>query len=257
MIPRSLNLVLIVILILCSFLETLSFSNFTWFLRPMSVEYVSGKAFHYGVFEKAHWSVSTKETAFISRNGHMKAIWFPTQSTLIGRRNQAKFENHCVSRNAHRIKIAQPNSMILVSFSSAEDALFNVKNIKILDCRVLKICRSTFFWDTLNIVNNCQFDFKFYLGYMLHSLLKWSMSVSLLMYKLRFKSCSPFLVLKSSNLDTLIFVGILEIERIVKSSSKSFNLNYMYENSTTCRGINSEKILRKVLFFLTPPPHVL
>ena len=42
-------------------------------------------------------------------------------STLIGRKNQAKFENDCISSNWHRIKITQPNSMILVSFSSAED----------------------------------------------------------------------------------------------------------------------------------------
>ena len=46
-------------------------------------------------------------------------------SSLIGRKNQAKFENDCVLRNGHRIKITQPNSMILVSFSSVEDALFN------------------------------------------------------------------------------------------------------------------------------------
>ena len=44
-------------------------------------------------------------------------------SSLIGRKNQAKFENDCISRNGHRIRITQPNSMILVSFSSAEDAL--------------------------------------------------------------------------------------------------------------------------------------
>ena len=51
-------------------------------------------------------------------------------SSLIGRKNQAKFENDCVSRNGHRIKITQPNSMILLSISSAEDALTNdVKNI--------------------------------------------------------------------------------------------------------------------------------
>ena len=37
--------------------------------------------------------------------------------------NQAKFENDCISRNGHRIKITQPNLMILVSFSSAENAL--------------------------------------------------------------------------------------------------------------------------------------
>ena len=49
----------------------------------------------------------------------------PTQSTLIGRKNRAKFENDCVSRNGDRIKITEPNSMTLVSFSSAEDASFN------------------------------------------------------------------------------------------------------------------------------------
>ena len=50
--------------------------------------------------------------------------------TLIGRKNQAKFENDYISRNGHRIKIIQPYSMILVSFSSAEDALTNgVKTI--------------------------------------------------------------------------------------------------------------------------------
>ena len=37
-----------VILILCPFLETLSFSNFAWFLRPMSREL-------YRCFGEAHW----------------------------------------------------------------------------------------------------------------------------------------------------------------------------------------------------------
>ena len=46
-------------------------------------------------------------------------------SSLIGRKNQAKVENDCVLRNGHRIKITQPNSMIFVSFSSVEDALFS------------------------------------------------------------------------------------------------------------------------------------
>ena len=44
-------------------------------------------------------------------------------SKLISSKNYAKFENYCISRNAHRIKFTQPNSMILVSFSSAEGAL--------------------------------------------------------------------------------------------------------------------------------------
>ena len=50
--------------------------------------------------------------------------------SLIGRKNPAKFENDYISRSGHRIKITQPNVMILVSFSSAEDALSNDVNIK-------------------------------------------------------------------------------------------------------------------------------
>ena len=48
-----------VILILCPFLQFLQF--FAWFLRPMSVDFI-GKGLPYGVFEEAHWSVSTKYT---------------------------------------------------------------------------------------------------------------------------------------------------------------------------------------------------
>ena len=66
-------------------------------------------------------------------------------SSLIGRRNQAKFENDCISRSGHRFKITQSNLMILVSFSSAEDALSNgVKNMTFLARKVLKIRRSAF-----------------------------------------------------------------------------------------------------------------
>ena len=43
-------------------------------------------------------------------------------SSLIGRKNEAKFENDCISRNEQRIKITQPNLMILVSFSFVDDA---------------------------------------------------------------------------------------------------------------------------------------
>ena len=46
--------------------------------------------------------------------------------SLIRRKNPAKFENDCISRNGRRIKSTEPNLMILVSFSSAEDALSNV-----------------------------------------------------------------------------------------------------------------------------------
>ena len=70
-------------------------------------------------------------------------------SSLIGRKNQAKFENDCISRSGHIFKLIQPNLMILVSFSSAEDALSNdVKNMKFVARKLLKIRRSTFFGDT-------------------------------------------------------------------------------------------------------------
>ena len=45
--------------------------------------------------------------------------------SLMRRKNPAKFENDCISRNGRRIKSTEPNLMILVSFSSAEDALSN------------------------------------------------------------------------------------------------------------------------------------
>ena len=126
-----------VILILCPFLEMQSFSDFAWCLRPLSVE-LYREGLSYGVLGKPIDPYQQK----IQRKQKQA---FLTQSTLIGRKNQTKFENDCVSRNGHRIKITQLNSMILVSFSSAEDALFNdVQNLTFLDRRVLKICRSAF-----------------------------------------------------------------------------------------------------------------
>ena len=83
---------------------------------------VSGMAFH-----MVFWGKPTDpcQQKILRKRKRAYERPFPTQSTLIGRKNQAKSENDCVSRNGHRIKITQPNSMILVSFSSAEDALFN------------------------------------------------------------------------------------------------------------------------------------
>ena len=78
---------------------------------------------------------------------------FRHNSSVIGRKNQAKFENDCISRSGHRFKITQPNLMILVSFSSAEDALSNdVKTYDIFARKVLKIRRSAFLGDTRYII---------------------------------------------------------------------------------------------------------
>ena len=69
--------------------------------------------------------------------------------SLIGRKNQAKFENDCISRSGHRFKIPQPNLMILVLFSFAEDALSNdVTKYEIFSSQGTENPPFRFFWDT-------------------------------------------------------------------------------------------------------------
>ena len=78
-----------VILILCPFLETVSFSNFAWFLRPMSVELYRERPSMWVFWGSPLLSVN--KTYTVSRNGYtMYKGPFPTQSTLIGHKNQAK-----------------------------------------------------------------------------------------------------------------------------------------------------------------------
>ena len=78
-----------------------------------------------------HYIVSFVDTdQWASLKHHMKGH-SRHNPLLIGRKNQVKFENDCVLRNGHRIKITQPNLMILVSFTSAEDVL--CKDVKKYD----------------------------------------------------------------------------------------------------------------------------
>ena len=68
--------------------------------------------------------MSTKDTGSVE-NGHHYERPFPTQFFAHRSQKSSEIENDC----GHRIKVTQPNSMTLVSFSFAEDALFNnVKN---------------------------------------------------------------------------------------------------------------------------------
>ena len=55
-------------------------------------------------------SLATKETQiqWASTKHHMKGVSL-LNSSLIGRKNQAKFENDYISRNGHGFKITQPN----------------------------------------------------------------------------------------------------------------------------------------------------
>ena len=98
------------------------------------------------------YAVSFVDTdQWASPKHHMKGL-SRYNSTLIGRKNQAKYENDCVSRNGHKIKIAQPNSMILVSFSFAEDALFNdVSKYDTFSSQSTENQPFRFVWDTLYI----------------------------------------------------------------------------------------------------------
>ena len=76
--------------------------------------------------------------------------------SLIRRKKPAKFENDCISRNGRRIKSTEPNLMILVSFSSAEDALSNdVKKYTTFRMQGTENPPFRFFWDTRYY--NCTF----------------------------------------------------------------------------------------------------
>ena len=138
-----------VILILWPFVKTQSFSNFTWFLRPMS----EGLCWEWPfivVFWEAHWSVSTIETRFnrIPQGIIMKG-YSRHNSSLIGGKNRAKFGNDRISRNGHRIKTTQPKLMILVSFSSAEDVWSNdVNKYNTVSSQCTENPPFRFFWDT-------------------------------------------------------------------------------------------------------------
>ena len=138
-----------VILILWPFVKTQSFSNFAWFFDRWAKDYV-GNGLSLLCFGEAHWSVSTKETRF---NGIPQCIIMKGYSrhnfSLIGRKNQAKFDNDRISRNGHRIKTTQPNIMILVSFSSAKDVWSNdVNRYNTFSSQCTENPPFRFFWDT-------------------------------------------------------------------------------------------------------------
>ena len=155
-------------LILWPFVKTQSFSNFAWFFDRWAKDYV-GNGLSLLCFGEAHWSVSTKETRF---NGIPQCIimkgYSRHNSLLIGRKNQAKFDNDRISRNGHRIKTTQPNLMMLVSFSSAEDVWSNdVNRYTLLARNVQKIHRSAFsgtpgivFQNTVNAVIFAWLNFR-------------------------------------------------------------------------------------------------
>ena len=95
-----------VILNLCPLLEVHSFSNFAWFLRLMNEEFCREKP-SMKCFREAHSSVATKETRIngLPQNTIIMEGFSRHNSSLIGRKNQAKFENDCISRNTFARKV--------------------------------------------------------------------------------------------------------------------------------------------------------
>ena len=109
---------------------------------------MSGKAFH-TVFCGSPLIRASFLLPWINglpQNTVWKAFFPRHNSSLISRKNQAKFENYCISRRWHRFIITQPNLMILVSLSSAENASSNaVKNLTFVARKVLNIPHSASF----------------------------------------------------------------------------------------------------------------
>ena len=126
-----------VILVLCPFLETQSYSNFAWFLRPMSVDCV-GNGLSYARFRLRCIFCCVGSMGF-PKIPYKRP--FPIQ--FYAHRSQKSSEIWkwpCFKKWAS-------NSMNLVSFSFAEYVLFNDvkrKKMTLLACKVLKIIRSAF-----------------------------------------------------------------------------------------------------------------
>ena len=139
-----------------------SFSNFPGFWRPMSEElcrekpsimvFCESPLIRVSFVAKDQWASPKRRMEDFSRHN----------SSLIGRKTQAKFENDCIARCGHSFKITQPNLMILVSFSSAEDALSNnVNKYNTFSSQGTENPPFRFFWDTrymqvILYMNSCQ-----------------------------------------------------------------------------------------------------
>ena len=89
---------------------------------------VSGKVFHTALWRSPLIRGNKRNTYQWASTKHHYGRFFPTQFLAHQSQISRVFENDCISRNEYRIKITQPNLMILVSFSSAEDALSNGVN---------------------------------------------------------------------------------------------------------------------------------
>ena len=125
-----------VILNLCPLLEIQSVSNFAGFLRPMSEELCRDRPSIWCLVEAFHktpWGRSVPTQVFAHRSEKSSEIskWL------------------YFKKNGHSIKITQPNLMILVSFSSADDTLSNdIKKHNTFSSQSTENPPFRFLWDT-------------------------------------------------------------------------------------------------------------
>ena len=123
--------------------------KFRWIFGTGERRIVAGQAFHMVFCGSPLIRGNKRNTEQWASTGQRMDCLSRQNSSLIGPKNPAKFENYCISRNVHRFQITQSNLTILLSFSSAEDVLSN--DVKIYDIFGLQGTENPpfrFFWDT-------------------------------------------------------------------------------------------------------------
>ena len=99
--------------------------TFRWIFATGEWRIVAGQTFHTVFCGSPLIRGNKRNTEQWASTGQRMDCLSRQNSSLIGPKYPAKFENYCISRSVHRLKITQPNLTILVSFSSAEDVLSN------------------------------------------------------------------------------------------------------------------------------------
>ena len=123
--------------------------KFRWIFETDERRIVSGQTFHNGVLRKPidPWQQMKHGSMGCHRTTYGRFV--PTQFFSHRSPKSSEIWKWLISRSGPSFKITQPNLMILVSFSSAEDALANdVKRYDIFSSQGTENLLFRFFWDT-------------------------------------------------------------------------------------------------------------
>ena len=120
--------------------------KFRWIFASDERRIVAGQTFHTVFCGSPLIPGNKRNTEQWASTGQRMDCLSRPNSSLIGPKNPAKFENDCISRS---VLCTQPNLTILISFSSAEDVLSNdVKKYDIFGLQGTENPLFRFFWDT-------------------------------------------------------------------------------------------------------------